>query len=64
MATINGDSGENILNGGPEGDLIQGSGGHDELSSPDPNRPLERQERLVLAGTPENLRRLRTSAAG
>src|SRR5688572_22383608 len=35
MATIKGDSGDNILNGGPESDLLQGFGGHDELSGGD-----------------------------
>ena len=35
MATIMGDSADNLLNGGPENDLIQGLGGHDELSGGD-----------------------------
>jgi len=35
MPTINGDSRDNILSGGPEDDLIRGYGGHDELSGGD-----------------------------
>jgi Kef-type K+ transport system membrane component KefB/Trk K+ transport system NAD-binding subunit len=34
----------------------------DQMSAPDPRRVLEEADRLVLAGTPESLRRLRTAA--
>lgn len=35
---------------------------HEVLSHPDPNRPLASHERLVLAGTPESLQRVREQA--
>jgi Kef-type K+ transport system membrane component KefB/Trk K+ transport system NAD-binding subunit len=38
--------------------------GHDQLSAPDPHRPLSEHDRLVLAGTPEDLQRVRTAAIG
>jgi Trk K+ transport system NAD-binding subunit len=34
---------------------------HDQLTAPDPHRPLSENDRLVLAGTPGNLRRVRTA---
>ena len=33
----------------------------EQLAAPDPQRPLSEQDRLVLAGTPEDLRRVRTA---
>ncbi|HXW07518.1 MAG TPA: cation:proton antiporter [Vicinamibacterales bacterium] len=33
---------------------------HEQMSAPDPHRPLAGHDRLVLAGTPENLKRVRT----
>lgn len=34
---------------------------HEQLSAPDPHRPLSEHDKLVLAGTPENLERARTA---
>ena len=34
---------------------------HEQLSAPDPQRPLSEHDRLVLAGTPEDLQRVRTA---
>jgi K+/H+ antiporter YhaU regulatory subunit KhtT len=34
---------------------------HEQLSAPDPKRPLSQHDRLVLAGTPEDLQRVRTA---
>jgi Kef-type K+ transport system membrane component KefB/Trk K+ transport system NAD-binding subunit len=36
---------------------------HEQLSAPDPHRPLSEHDRLVVAGTPENLQRIRTAGA-
>jgi predicted Kef-type K+ transport protein/Trk K+ transport system NAD-binding subunit len=36
---------------------------HEQLSAPDPQRPLSEHDRLVLAGTPEDLRRVREAGA-
>jgi Trk K+ transport system NAD-binding subunit len=36
---------------------------HDQLTAPDPHRPLSDEDRLVLAGTPENLHRVRAAGA-
>ncbi|MBI4266560.1 MAG: cation:proton antiporter [Acidobacteria bacterium] len=37
---------------------------HEQLSAPDPHRPLQEHDRLVLAGTPGNLQRVRDAAEG
>jgi Kef-type K+ transport system membrane component KefB/Trk K+ transport system NAD-binding subunit len=34
---------------------------HEQLSAPNPKRPLSQHDRLVLAGTPEDLQRVRTA---
>ena len=38
--------------------------GHEHMAAPDPHRPLLEGDRLVLAGTPDNLRRVRDREAG
>ena len=38
------------------------SRGHEQLSAPDPQRPLSDTDRLMLAGTPEDLQRVRAEA--
>jgi Kef-type K+ transport system membrane component KefB/Trk K+ transport system NAD-binding subunit len=43
--------------------VIAIAGDHEELSAPDPHRPLSAKDRLVLAGTRESLRRLQTASA-
>jgi Kef-type K+ transport system membrane component KefB/Trk K+ transport system NAD-binding subunit len=37
------------------------AGDREQLTAPDPQRPLTEHDRLVLAGTPEDLRRVRTA---
>lgn len=36
---------------------------HNQLAAPDPHRPLAEEDRLVLAGTPEDLQRVRMAGA-
>ncbi len=38
------------------------AGDHGQLSAPDPQQPLSEHDRLVLAGTPEDLQRVRTAS--
>jgi Trk K+ transport system NAD-binding subunit len=38
--------------------------GHDQLSAPDPQQPLSEHDRLVLAGTPEDLQHVRAASDG
>ena len=41
--------------------LAVAGGDHQPLSAPDPQRPLSDRDRLVLAGTPEDLKRVRAA---
>jgi Kef-type K+ transport system membrane component KefB/Trk K+ transport system NAD-binding subunit len=43
--------------------VVAVASGHEHMVAPDPNRPLSAHDRLVLAGTPESLRRAREAAA-
>lgn len=43
--------------------VVAVASGHEHMAAPDPRRPLLERDRLVLAGTPDNLRRVRDREA-
>jgi Kef-type K+ transport system membrane component KefB/Trk K+ transport system NAD-binding subunit len=42
--------------------VVAVASGHEQMVAPDPHQPLTEHDRLVLAGTPDNLRRVRAAA--